>query len=82
MAYWDRKTASDKKLGDKVFNIARNVKHDGYQRVLASVVFNFFSVTHKRRGINFKNQRLANELHKLGLKKTKYIDPAKTKLGV
>ena len=42
MAYWDRKTASDKKLGDKVFNIARNVKHDGYQRVLASVVFNFF----------------------------------------
>ena len=42
----------------------------------------FFSVTHKRRGINFENQRLANELHKLGLKKTKYIDPVKTKLGV
>ena len=34
-----RKTASDKELCNKVFNIAKNIKHDGYQRVLASVVF-------------------------------------------
>ena len=43
MAYGDfkdltRRTASDKILRDKVFNIAKNQKHDGCQRGLASVV--------------------------------------------
>ena len=43
MAYGDfkdltRRTASDKILRDKVFNIAKNQKHDGCQRRLASVV--------------------------------------------
>ena len=43
MAYGDFKnlakiTASDKALRDKVFNIARNLKYDGYQRGLASMV--------------------------------------------
>ena len=37
-----RKTASDKVLRDKAFNIAKNPKHDGYQRDLASMVYNFF----------------------------------------
>ena len=45
MAYEDaknltRRTASDKILRDKVFNIAKNPKYDGYQRGLASMVYN------------------------------------------
>ena len=46
MAYGDfkdlaRRTASDKVLKDKAFNIAKNSKYDGYQRGLASVVYKF-----------------------------------------
>ena len=37
-----RRTAFDKVLRDKVFNIAKNPKHDGYQRALASMVYKFF----------------------------------------
>ena len=44
MAYGDfkdlkRRTASDKTLRDKAFNIAKNPKYDGYQRGLASMNF-------------------------------------------
>ena len=47
MAYGDfkdlaRRTTSDKVLRDKAFNIARNLKYDGYQRGLASMVYKFF----------------------------------------
>ena len=47
MAYGDfkdlaRRTASDKVLRDKAFNIVKNPKYDGYQRGLASVVYKFF----------------------------------------
>ena len=47
MAYGDfedlaRRTASDKALRDKAFNIAKNPKYDGYQRQLAFLVYNFF----------------------------------------
>ena len=43
MAYGDfkdiaRRTASDKILRDKAFNIAKNPKYDGYQRELDSMV--------------------------------------------
>ena len=46
MAYGDfkdlaRRTASDKVLRDKAFNIAKNLKYDGYQRGLASMVYKF-----------------------------------------
>ena len=37
-----RRTASDKILRDRAFNIAKNPKYDGYQRGLASMVYNFF----------------------------------------
>ena len=37
-----KRTASDKVLRDKAFNIAKNRKYDGYQRGLASMVYNFF----------------------------------------
>ena len=47
MAYRDfkdlpRKTASDKVLREKAFNIAKNAKYDGYQRGLASMVYKYF----------------------------------------
>ena len=37
-----RRRASDTVLRDKTFNIAKNPKYDGYQRGLASMVYNFF----------------------------------------
>ena len=48
MAYEDfkelaKRTASDKVLRDKAFNIAKNPKYDGYQRVLASMAYKFFN---------------------------------------
>ena len=47
MAYGDfkdltRKTAADKVLRYKAFNIAKNPKYDRYQRGLASMVYKFF----------------------------------------
>ena len=47
MSYGDfkdiaRRRASDKVLRDKVFNIAKNPKYDGYQKGLASIVYQFF----------------------------------------
>ena len=47
MAYEDfrdltRRTAFDKTLRDKAFNIAKNTKYDGYQRGIASLVYQFF----------------------------------------
>ena len=47
MAYGDfkdsnRRTASDKIFCYKAFNIAKNLKYDGYQSGLASLVYNFF----------------------------------------
>ena len=57
MAYGDFKdlakiTASDKVLTDKVFNVAKNPKHDRYQRGLVSMVYNL--------QMNFINQLLEN----------------------
>ena len=37
-----RKTASDKILRDKAFNIAANPKYDGYHPGLASMVYKYF----------------------------------------
>ena len=37
-----RRTASDKILRDKAFDITKNPKWDGYQRGLASMVYTFF----------------------------------------
>ena len=47
MAYGDfkdltRRTASDKIFCNKAFNIAKNPKHDEYQRGLTSMVYKFF----------------------------------------
>ena len=37
-----RRTASDKFLRDKPFNIAKNPKYDGYERGHTSMVYKFF----------------------------------------
>ena len=37
-----KRTAADKVLRDEAFNIAKNQKHDTYQRGLASMVYKFF----------------------------------------
>ena len=47
MAYGDfkdlgRRTASDKVLRDKAFNMVKNPKYNGYQRDVASMVYKFF----------------------------------------
>ena len=81
MAYGDfkdlaRRTASDKILRDKAFNIAKNPKYDGYQRGLASMVYKFFDKKSAGRGVNMhaNNERtldLAEELHKSIIRKLK-----------
>ena len=38
----NRRTFADKVLPDKEFNIAKDPEYDGYQRGLASMVYNFF----------------------------------------
>ena len=38
----NKRTADDKVLRDKAFNISKNPKCDGYQHGLASVVYKFF----------------------------------------
>ena len=37
-----KRTAADKALRDKAFNIAKNPKQDGYRKELAFMVYNFF----------------------------------------
>ena len=72
MAYGDfkdltRRTAYDKILRDKVFNIAKNTKLDGYQRGLASMVYKCFDKKTSGSGIkneNISNQELAEEFYK------------------
>ena len=62
-----RRTASDKVLRDKAFNIAKNQKCDGCQRGLALVVYKFFNkkllVVLLKNEITL-NQQLVEELHK------------------
>ena len=72
MAYGDfkdleRRTAFDKNLRDKAFNIAKNPKYDGCQRGLASMVYKFFDKKLKGSGVNIPlefNEQLAKELCK------------------
>ena len=72
MAYGDfkdlkRGRASDKVLTDKAFNIAKNLKYDGYQRGIASMVYKFFDKKSKVCDVNVPlefNEQLAKELHK------------------
>ena len=54
-------------LRDKTFSIAKNPKYDGYQRGLASMVYNFFDKKSKGSCVDMEvkhNEQLAKELHK------------------
>ena len=69
-----RRTASDKVLRNKAFNIAKNPKCDGYQRGLASMVYKFVDKKSKGGNINIPldfNEQLAEELHKPVIRKFK-----------
>ena len=81
MAYGDfkdiaRRTASDKVLRDKAFNIAKNPKYDGYQRGLVFMVYKFFDEKYAGGGVNMyvNNERpldFAEEIHKPIIRKLK-----------
>ena len=76
-----KRTAADKVLRDKAFNIAKNSKYDGYQRGLASMVYEFFDKKTKGSGVTHayksvikftrRNKQLADELHKPIIRKFK-----------
>ena len=96
MAYGDFKDLARRTaLRDKACNIAKDPKYDGYQRGLASMVYNFFdkkttSLTDKSAaGSGIKsipqNEQLAEERHKpiiKNFKKEKCIQHSKTIFAV
>ena len=63
-----RRTAADKFVRDKAFNISKNPKYDGYQRGLAFMIYKFFDKKSRGSGITNndikQNLQLAKELHK------------------
>ena len=74
----ERRTASDRVLRDKAFNIAKNPKYDGYQRELAFMVYKCFDKKSAGSGVNthasksaFNNEQLAEELNNQLLEKLK-----------
>ena len=72
MAYGDfkdlaKRTASDKVLRDKAFNIAKNPKYDGYQRGLVFRVYKCFDKKSKGSGVNIEvnpGKKLAKKIPK------------------
>ena len=69
-----KRTASDKFLRDKAFNIAKNLKYDGYQIGLASMFYKFFDKKSAGSGVTMhaNNEHLldlAEELHKRIIRK-------------
>ena len=61
-------------MRDKVFNITKNPKYDGYQRDLASILNKFFDQKTFGSAIKIENmsdQQLAEELHKPIIRKFK-----------
>ena len=90
MAYGDfkdlkRRTAADNVLRNKVFNIAKNPKYDGYQRGLASMVYKGSSITLANKSAIKsipQNERLAEVLRKPAIKEGKYIQHSKTIFGL
>ena len=67
-----KRTQSDKILRDKAFEIAKNPKHDGYQRGLASMVYKFFDKKSSGSCVATEpNYQLANEVHRQIIRKIK-----------
>ena len=64
------RTESDNFLWDQVFKVPSNLKDDGYERGLTSMVHKFFDKKSKGSGIkSMSNHQLENELHKPIIKK-------------
>ena len=61
-----KRTIADKILKNRAFDIAKDPKYDGYQRGLASMVYNIFysKVSGSGARLTPENEQLANELHK------------------
>ena len=59
-----RRTASDKILRDKVFNITKNQKYDGCQRVLASMAYRILTAGGAVKNEIMQSKELSEELHK------------------
>ena len=68
-----KRTAADKILKNRAFDIAKDPKYDGYQRGLASMVYKFFDSKVSGSGAKLipENEQLANELHKPIIRKFK-----------
>ena len=68
-----KRTVADKILKNRAFNIAKDPKYDGYQRVLASMVYKFFDskVSGSGAKLTLQNEQLAEELHKHIIRKFK-----------
>ena len=67
-----KRTASDKVLRRKAFNIAKNPKSDGYQISLASMIYTFSdkkSSSSSFDGGANQSKQLAEKLHKTIVKK-------------
>ena len=69
-----KRTASDKVLRDKAFNVVKQPKYDRHQIRLTSMVYKFFDKKSACCGVNMhaNNKRLLNlaeELHKLIIRK-------------
>ena len=77
MAYGKKKdlakrTQPNKVLRNKAFKIASDPKYDGYQRGLASMVYQFFDKKSSGSGVvNESNYQLADKLHKQIIRKFK-----------
>ena len=65
------KTAADKILRDKVYEIAKNPKYYSSQRGLASMVYKSFDRKTAGSGVKSILQELAEELHKPIIRKFK-----------
>ena len=68
----NRKTYADKVLHYKGFNIAKNLKYDGYQRRLTSMVYKCFDKNFSSSGIinaNISTRQLDEELYKSFIRK-------------
>ena len=82
-----KRTAADKVLKDKAFNIAKDPKYDGYQRGLGTIVYKFFDKKTKGSGVTMlankspiksipQNEELLKKIHKpiiREFKKREYI---------
>ena len=80
-----KRTAADKSLKNKAFDIAKDPKYDGYQRGLASMVYTFFDskvtlpdkksegsgAKHVNTKLIPQNEQLPDELHKPIIRKFK-----------